>query len=90
MDPKNFLRAPLVPIYTNFEGAARAEKIDFLVKIFQEMLKKTQKIWPKQGLLLWESSENQFGRPKKGRQFLKVRPPPLEKILDPPLSPTFF
>ena len=37
-----------------------------------------------------KSSENQFGRPKKkGRQnfqkFLKIRPPPLEKILDPPL-----
>ena len=40
--------------------------------------------------MLWESSKNQFGRPKKkGRQnfriFLKISPPPLEKILDPPL-----
>ena len=37
-------------------------------------------------LVLQESSENQFGQPKKtGRQnFLKIRPP-LEKILDPPL-----
>ena len=41
--------------------------------------------------VLWKSSKNQFGRPTKtkGRQnFLKIRPPPppLEKILDPPLD----
>ena len=33
-DPKNFLKAPLTPIYTNFEGAAR-----FLVHIFQKVSK---------------------------------------------------
>ena len=41
-------------------------------------------------LVLKESSENQFGRPKKKvlkffENFLKIRPTPLEKILDPPL-----
>ena len=41
-------------------------------------------------LLLWESSENQSDRPKKnkGRQSFRKffeNPPPLEKILDPPL-----
>ena len=30
-----FLKAPLVPKYTNFEGGARAEKRDFLVKFFE-------------------------------------------------------
>ena len=40
--------------------------------------------------MLWESSKNQFGRPKKnGRQnfgkFFENPPPPLEKILDPAL-----
>ena len=33
---KIFLKAPLAPIYTNFEGGARAEKRDFLVKTFQK------------------------------------------------------
>ena len=27
MDPKKFLKAPLAPIYTNFEEGARAEKV---------------------------------------------------------------
>ena len=43
--------------------------------------------------MLWESSKNQFGRPNLKKKkvvkilenFLKIRPP-LEKILDPPLS----
>ena len=30
-DPKIFLKAPWTPIYTNFEGRARAKKHDFLV-----------------------------------------------------------
>ena len=39
-------------------------------------------------IVLWESSENQFGRPKKKVDkifeiFSKIRPPPLKKILDP-------
>ena len=42
--------------------------------------------------MLYKSSENQFVRPKKKKKvvkifenFLKIRPPPLKKILDPPL-----
>ena len=63
-DPKNnFLKAPLAPIYTNFEGGVRAEKKrDFLVTIFQKVPQKAflglflkkklpavQKIWSKWG-----------------------------------------
>ena len=37
--------------------------------------------------VIWESSENQFGRPKKRSTqiliFLKIRPPPLKKFLEP-------
>ena len=39
MDPKSFFKAPLVPMYTNFEGVARAEKRNFLVKNFQKLPK---------------------------------------------------
>ena len=38
-EPKIFLKAPLTPICTNFEGEARAEKRVFLVKIFQKLPK---------------------------------------------------
>ena len=45
-------------------------------------------------VVLWESSENEFGRPKnkvdKILEILKIRPPPLEKILDPPLVKIFM
>ena len=43
-DPKIFLKASSAPIYTNFEGEARAEKRAFLVKIFQKRLK--MPFWP--------------------------------------------
>ena len=39
MDPKNVLKAPWAPIYTNFEWGARAEKKLFFVKIFQKVPK---------------------------------------------------
>ena len=39
-DLKIFLKAPLTPIYNNFEGGARAEKTQFfLVEIFQKVPK---------------------------------------------------
>ena len=38
-DPKCFLKAPLVPIYTNFEGGSAPKKRDFFVKIFQKVPK---------------------------------------------------
>ena len=55
-DPNNFLKAPLAPKYTNFEGGARAEKMQIFVNIFQKLPKKAylaffkilpvaQKIW---------------------------------------------
>ena len=46
-------------------------------------------------IVVGESSENQFGRPKKrSRKFSKIfrksAPPPLEKILDLPLEKLFL
>ena len=38
-DPKIFLKAPLAPIYTNFEGERAPKKRDFFVKIFQKLPK---------------------------------------------------
>ena len=71
--------ASLAPIYTNFEGGARAEKKAILGQHFPKSAQKrlfwnffkilptAQKIWSKQGLnrAEGESSKNQFGRPKK-------------------------
>ena len=82
---------------TNFEGGAN---FNVLVKTFQKNALNA-KTWsnPFFGrnmvfLVLSESSENQFGRPKKAdtifKFFLKPPPPPpLEKILDPPLNKIF-
>ena len=73
-EPKIFLKVPLAPIYTYLKGAARAEKARFLGQNFPTIF------WPVFAygaknltktvfLMLWESWENQFGRPiKKGRQ----------------------
>ena len=83
-DPKIFLKAPWAPIYTKFEGGARAEKTQFLAKFFQECPKTL--FWPvfwkiclrrrkfcqyRVFGVIWESSEYQFGRPKKkvGKNF---------------------
>ena len=102
-DPKIFLKAPWAPIYTNFGGARAKKKRNFFVKIFQKVafltvfskicLRCTKFCQYKGKTVLWESSKNQFGRPKKkkGRQnfgkfFENPPPPPLEKILDPPLN----
>ena len=38
-DPKIFLKAPLAPIYTNFEEERAPKKRDFFVKIFQKVPK---------------------------------------------------
>ena len=60
--PSNFLKAPLAPMYTNFEEGARAEKnAIFWSKLSKKCLKRlfwtffkilpaAQKIWPIQGL----------------------------------------
>ena len=38
-DPKIFLKAPLAPIYTNFEGERAPKKTRFFVEIFQKVPK---------------------------------------------------
>ena len=82
-DPKIFLKAPLAPIYTNFKGERAPKKCNFLVKVFQKVSNKTffvlffffnklpaaQKIGQNRVfVVIWESSENPFGRFKKGWQ----------------------
>ena len=71
-EPKNVYKSPLAPIYTNFEGGGgKSAKNAYFFKI----LPAAMKIWPKTVfLVLWESSENQFGRPKKSN-FLKILDP---------------
>ena len=39
-EPKKFSKAPLVPVYTNFDGERAPKKRDFLVNVFQKMPKK--------------------------------------------------
>ena len=103
-DPKIFLKAPLAPIHTNFKGERAPKKNAIFCQIFSKNAQKRlfltvfPKICLRRGNLsqnrgktvLWESSKNQFSRPKKkGRQnfgkFFENPPPPLEKILDPPM-----
>ena len=80
------------------------KKRNFLVKIFQKVPKNAffglffqnfaccpnnlAKIGTK--TVLWESSKNQFGRPKKNVKIFKkfLKSAALEKILDPPLKTT--
>ena len=95
---------PSAPIYTNFEGERAPKKnAIFLSKffkkcpktafltVFSEICLRRRKFSQNGGKkVLWESSKNQFGRPKKkkGRQNFRIffeNPPLLEKILDPPL-----
>ena len=76
IDPKIFLKAPLAPIYTNFEGERAPKKTRFFCQNFSKSAQNRGKT------VLWESSKNQFGRPKKkkGRQnfgkFFENPPPP--------------
>ena len=62
--------------------------------VFLKKLPVAQKTWSifqfRVFIVIWESSENQFGRPKKSFFFLKIRPPPLEKFLDPRLTVLIF
>ena len=82
-DPKIFLKAPLAPIYTNFEGERASKKTRFfLSKLFKKCPKTAfltvfSKICLRGKTVLWESSKNQFGRLKKVKifeVFLKIRP----------------
>ena len=93
----------MAPIYTNFEGERAPKNAIFLSKFFKKCPKtafltvfskiclRRRKFSQNRGkTVLWESSKNQFGRPKKkgSQNFGKFfeNPPPLEKILDPPLT----
>ena len=97
-DPKIFLKAPLAPIYTNFEGEHEPKKNAFFLSKFFKKCPKTAfltvfskiclrriKFCQNRGkTVLWESSKNQFVRPKKKvvkilEKFSKIRPPPSRK-----------
>ena len=98
-----FLKAPLAPIHTNFEKWARAEKTRFFGQNFPKKSLKTpflacfffnfgcsaENLAKTVFLVLWQSSESQFSRPKKittkFSNFFENPHPPFEKILDPPL-----
>ena len=92
-DTKSFPKAPWAPIYTTFEGERAPKKCDLFINIFQKLPKnafstvfsknclRRKKFSQSRGkTMLWESSKNQFGRPKKKvvkifENFLKIRPP---------------
>ena len=95
-DPIIFLKAPLAPIYTNYEGerAPKKNACFFLSKFFKKCPKtafltvfskiclRRRKFSQNRGkTVLWESTKNQFVRPKKKvvkifEFFLKITPPP--------------
>ena len=75
-DPKKFPKAPSAPIYTNFEGVKIFQNVGqnfpkvptnaILDCFFSKFCLRREKLDQNRVfLLLWESSDNQFGRPKK-------------------------
>ena len=105
-DPKIFLKAPLAPIYSNFEGERAPKKTRFFCQNFSKSAQKRlfllffQKFACGAEHLAKIGAKHCFGRAlkinlvdlkkKKSRPnfriFFKNPPPPLEKILDPPLD----
>ena len=95
-DLRIFLKAPLEPIFAYFKGGTRAEKRDFSVDIFQKVpknaflaffkicLRRRTFYQIKVFIVVWESSEKQFGRPKKKVdkifKFFSENPPPTRQI----------
>ena len=88
-DPKIFLKAPWAPIYTNFERERAPKKTRFFCQNFSKKCPKTafltvfffsknclrRRKFSKNRVktVLWESSKNQFGRPKKrSSKFWKI------------------
>ena len=87
-DPKNFLKAPLAPIYINFKGKRAPKKSDFFLSkffkkcpktaffnVFSKICLRRRKFCQNRGkTVLGESSKNQFGRTKKIRssKFWKI------------------
>ena len=99
-DPKIFLRAPWAPILTIFWGGARAKKTRFFCQNFSKSAPKTAFLYTVfQKFACYAENfakivaKQCFGRArkinlvdlkKKLSKFFE-NPPPLEKILDPPL-----
>ena len=77
-DPKIFLKAPLAPIYTNFEGGGGGGIGAPAKKLGAENLTETGGLFSDLGEL--KKVEKIF------KFFFEKSAPPLEKILDPPLS----
>ena len=96
-DPKFFLKAPLAPMYTNFEGEHAPKKRNFLSNFFKKCLKtafwpfffRNDVFWPALGRELgksnWSTSKNKKRSSKFSKIFWKSAPPPSKRILDPPL-----
>ena len=78
------LKILLAPIYTNLMKGTRAKKRSFCGLFFAKLARGAENLANTHFLVLWESSENQFDRHKKGRQyfefFLKISPPPTKKF----------
>ena len=85
MDPISFLEAPLAPISASFEGERAPKKREFLVKVFQKLLKnaflgvffkilqRRRKFGQNRDRTALREFKNQYGRPKKGStKILKV------------------
>ena len=90
---KIFLRAPLAPLYTNLilRVERAPKKRNFLVKIFQKVAYLGRN---RVFIVLWKSSENHFGRPRKKSWqnffFFKSAPPSIKSwILHPWLAELF-
>ena len=88
-DPKIFLKAPLTPLYTNFEGECAPKKTRFFCQnfsksaqkrlfftVFSKICLRRRKFCKNRGkTVLWESSKNLFGRPKKKVKIFENPPP---------------
>ena len=96
-DPKIFLKAPLAPIYTNFEGEREPKKTQIFCQNFSKSAQKASLTGAENFAKI--GAKQCFGRARKINlvdlkkkkkvvkileNFSKIRPP-LDKILDPPL-----
>ena len=82
-DLKMFLKAPSVPIYTNFEGERgptfcpnfpkSAKKTLFSACVLKTYLRRRKFGQYRVFIVVWETSENQFGRPKKRKSIWSTK-----------------
>ena len=94
-DPKIFLKfkgdcAPKKMRFFCQNFSKSAQKRLFLLVFSKICLRRTKFCKNRGKTVLWESSKNQFGRLKKKSSKFSNYPPPLEKILDPPLDAVNF